>query len=205
MPSSSATNRVFTIPNVISLVRLLCVPLFLYLLWGADRPIAAGWLLAFLGATDWVDGYIARHFDQGSEIGKVLDPTADRVLLVAGAIALLVEDLPVAVDVILWIVLVREVLIAVVTVGLGIAGARRIDVVWAGKAGTLALMFALPLFLVADNTDGAWHAFWVFASWCFAIAGIALGWYAAMKYVPAARVALREGRAARGNLVEAQK
>ena len=106
-------------------------------------------LLAVLGATDWVDGYIARHFDQGSELGKILDPTADRVLLVAAAVALLVaRACRSAVDVVIWIVLVREVLIAVATIVLALAGARRIDVVWAGKAGTLALMFALPMFLV---------------------------------------------------------
>ena len=104
-----------------------------------------------LGATDWVDGYIARHFDQGSELGKILDPTADRVMLVAAAVALLVEDLPVAVDIVIWIVLLREVLVGTATIMLALAGARRIDVVWAGKAGTLAVMIALPLFLWADN------------------------------------------------------
>ena len=190
-----------TVPNLISLVRLLCVPLFLWLLWGPDRPIAAGALLAVLGASDWIDGYIARHVPgQASELGKILDPTADRVLLVAGAIALLVEDLPVAVDVVLWIVLARELVIAVASVVLGIMGARRIDVVWAGKAGTLALMFALPLFLLADNTDGAWKVWWSICAWGFAIGGLALGYYAALKYVPAAREALREGRASRGRV-----
>jgi cardiolipin synthase (CMP-forming) len=94
-------------------------------------------------------------------------------------------------------VLIREVLIAVATVALGIAGARRIDVVWAGKAGTLALMFALPLFLLADNTDGAWQVWWYICAWGFAIGGLILGYYAAVKYVPAARQALREGRAGR--------
>jgi cardiolipin synthase len=191
-------RRILTVPNLISAARLLCVPVFLWLLWGPERPIAAAALLAVLGATDWVDGYIARHVaGQASELGKVLDPTADRALLVAGAVALLVEDMPVAVHVIVWIVLVREILIAVATVGLGLAGARRIDVVWAGKAGTLALMFALPLFLVADHTDGAWQVVWAVCAWGFAIGGMALGYYAAMKYVPAARVALREGRASR--------
>jgi cardiolipin synthase (CMP-forming) len=196
--TTAPERGVLTIPNLISLARLLCVPVFLWLLLGPDRPIAAGVLFAVLGATDWVDGYIARHVaGQASELGKVLDPVADRALLVAGAIALLVVDLPAAVDVILWIVLAREVLIAVATVGLGLAGARRIDVVWAGKAGTLALMFGLPLFLVADNTDGAWHAVWTVCAWGFAIGGLVLGYYAAMKYVPAARAALREGRADR--------
>jgi cardiolipin synthase len=198
---ASERGRVFTVPNLISLARLLCVPVFLWLLWGPHRPIAAGILLAVLGATDWVDGYIARHVaGQGSELGKVLDPTADRALLVAGAIALLVEDLPVAVHVMVWIVLVREVVIAVATVVLGLAGARRIDVQWAGKAGTLALMFALPLFLLADNTHGTWKILSGIAAWGFAIGGLGLGYYAAVKYVPAAREALREGRASRTQL-----
>ena len=95
-----------------------------------------------LGATDWVDGYIARHFDQGSEIGKILDPVSDRVMLIAGAVGLLISG-----DVPLWVgilVLAREAALSVVTLILAAAGARRIDVQWVGKAGTLALMFALP-------------------------------------------------------------
>ena len=193
-----SNTRIWTIPNVISLLRLACVPLFLWLLWAQDEPVAAALLLAVLGATDWVDGYIARHFDQGSELGKILDPTADRVMLVAAAVALLVEDLPVAVDIVIWVVLIREVIVGTATIMLALAGARRIDVVWAGKAGTLAVMIALPLFLWANSIDSdAWSAFVWFAGWCFAIAGIALGYYAAAKYVPAARAALREGRANR--------
>jgi len=184
------------------LIRLLLVPVFLWLLF-KDPPalVAAATLLAVLGASDWIDGYIARHFNQGSELGKILDPTADRVLLLAGAIALLFQDLGTGVDVILWIIIIREVLIAVATVALGIAGARRIDVVWAGKAGTLALMFALPMFLAADAVP-SWDLFFNFCGWCFAIGGIALGYYAAMKYIPAAREALREGRASQAKSSE---
>jgi cardiolipin synthase (CMP-forming) len=191
-------KRIWTIPNVISIVRLACVPIFLWLLWVEDEPVAAAILLALLGATDWVDGYIARHFDQSSELGKILDPTADRVMLVAAVIALLVEDLPVAVDIVIGIVLFREIIVAAATIALAVAGARRIDVVWAGKAGTLAVMFALPLFLWANSIDASnWRAFIWFCGWCFAIAGIGLGYYAAAKYVPAARAALRQGRASR--------
>lgn len=199
-PATDAKDRrILTIPNAISLGRMLCVPLFLWLLWGPERRALAAWLLAVLGASDWVDGYIARHFDQGSELGKILDPTADRALLLAGAIALLVEDLPGSVDVMLWIVIVREIAVATVTVGLAIGGARRIDVVWAGKAGTLALMFGLPLFLLSDAVDGdsGWSALLSGSAWLFSIGGILLGYYAAAKYVPQARLALREGRAAR--------
>jgi cardiolipin synthase len=190
-------SRIWTIPNVISIARLLLVPVFLWLLWKPDPARrGAALLLAALGASDWVDGYIARHFDQGSELGKILDPLADRVLLVAAAIALLVEDLGTAINIMIWIVLVREVLIAAATLALGLAGAHRIDVVWAGKAGTLALMFALPMFLLADAAPSVRTVFDVLG-WVFAIGGMVLGYYAAARYVPAARAALREGRAAR--------
>jgi cardiolipin synthase len=193
-----STARVATVPNVISLARLVCVPLFLWLLWGPEERVAAAVLLGALGATDWVDGYVARRYDQGSDVGRVLDPTADRALLVAGAAGLLAEDLGGGVDVVLWTVLARETLIAIATVGLALAGARRIDVVWAGKAGTLALMFALPAFLLADTASvDALEAALAAAGWCFAAAGVALGYYAAVRYVPQARDALREGRAAR--------
>jgi cardiolipin synthase len=193
VPDSS--RRIFTIPNLISLVRLLCVPLFLGLVWSDDQGAAAV-LLAVLGASDWVDGWIARHFDQASELGKILDPTADRVLLLAGAGVLLTLGLPTAVNVLLLVVLAREVLIAGATVTLALAGARRIDVLWAGKAGTLALMFALPMFLLADTYESVETLFSV-VGWGFAIAGVGLGYFAALHYVPAARAALREGRAAR--------
>lgn len=186
-----------TLPNLISAVRLACVPLFLWLLWAADAELAAGLLLAGLGATDWIDGYIARHFDQGSELGKILDPTADRALLVAGAVAVLTQGSPGAVKAVVVVMLVREVLIAAATIGLALAGARRIDVVWAGKAGTLALMFSLPMFLGADATGASWHAFFIVCAWGFAIGGVAFGYYAAARYVPVARDALREGRAPR--------
>jgi cardiolipin synthase len=192
-----ARSRILTVPNVISVLRLLCVPVFLWLLWKPDPARrAAAVLLAVLGATDWVDGWIARHYDQGSELGKILDPVADRVLLVAAVIALLFEDLPLGVDVVLWIVLIREVLIAIATIVLAAAGARRIDVVWAGKAGTLAIMFALPAFLIADAAPSV-EFFFNLVGWGFAIGGIVLGYIAAAKYVPAARAALREGRSGR--------
>jgi cardiolipin synthase (CMP-forming) len=199
VPSRPPERRILTIPNLISVARLLCVPVFLWLVWAKDRPFAAAVLLAVLGATDWVDGYIARHFNQASELGKVLDPTADRVLLVAGAVALLGEPIPTTVAILVWIVVIRETVIAIATVWLGLLGARRIDVVWAGKAGTLAVMFALPSFLGAANVDGAWKVLLNVMGWGFAISGIALGYFAAATYVPAARAALREGRARPAN------
>ena len=196
MSTSARERRVVTIPNLISVARLACVPLFVWLLLARDRPMAAAVLLAILGATDWVDGWIARRFDQGSELGKILDPTADRVLLVAAAVALLADGwVPVWVGV---VVLAREVLISIAVLALGAIGARRIDVQWSGKAGTLALMFALPGFLLVDSIGhGAPRTLLLVATWAFTVGGLILGYWAAVMYVPLARRALREGRAAR--------
>ncbi len=195
--AGAGLGPIATLPNLISLVRLLCVPLFLWLLFGTDHAAIAAWLLAGLGATDWVDGYIARHWNQGSELGKILDPTADRVLLIAGAIALLFEDVPTPVHVFVAVVLIRETLIGAVTVVLALGGARRIDVLWAGKAGTLAVMFSLPSFVLSGHITGGWHFVMITMGWGFGIGGVLLGMYAAGRYVPAARAALRDGRAAR--------
>lgn len=187
-------DRIFTIPNLLSLVRLACVPLFLWLLFGPEPPhrAAAAYLLAAIGATDWVDGYIARHFNQVSTLGKVLDPTADRIMLIAAVGGILIDG-----SVPAWVAvaaLAREALVAAAALVLAAAGARRIDVTWYGKAGTFALMFAFPLFLGGATPDLGWQDLAQALAWCFAIPGLALSYYAAALYVPIARNALKEGR-----------
>jgi cardiolipin synthase len=187
--------RVLTLPNVITLVRLACLPVFLWLLFGAEDRAAAAWLLAALGATDWVDGYLARHMHQVSELGKVLDPVADRLLFVVGAGGILIDG-----SVPTWfavIVLVRETLVGGATLLLAAFGARRIDVTWFGKAGTFGLMMAFPLFL-ASHSDLSWADTAGVLAWLTGIPGLVLSLYAAVLYVPLARRALAEGRAERG-------
>ena len=195
-PDTSHDRGLWTVPNLISVLRLAGIPVFLWLLLGEDKPIEAGILFAVLGATDWVDGYIARHFDQGSEIGKILDPVSDRVMLIAGAVGLIISG-----DVPLWVgilVLAREAALSVVTLVLAAAGARRIDVQWIGKAGTLALMFAFPLFvLVAELDPSGGRDVIELITWAFTIGGLVLRYWAAARYIPLARTALREGREAR--------
>jgi cardiolipin synthase len=190
-------DRVLTIPNLLSLGRLLCVPIFLLLLFHhPSHRVAAAWLLAGLGATDWVDGYVARHFGQVSTLGKILDPTADRILLFVGVIAILVDGaVPPWVAV---LAIVREGLVSITVVVLAALGARRIDVQWVGKAGTFALMFAFPLFLASHAPDLWWHTEARVLAWCFALPGIVLSWYAAATYVPLARRALAVGRVGSG-------
>jgi cardiolipin synthase len=188
------TDRILTVPNAITFIRLLCLPVFLYLLFGRDNRAAAASLLAALGTTDFIDGYIARHFNQVSEIGKILDPVADRLLFFVGAGAILVDG-----SVPAWValvVLVREALITVATLVLAAMGARRIEVTWFGKAGTFGLMVAFPLFLASHSTLG-WRDTAEVLAWVAAGPGLVFSIYSAVLYVPIARRALAEGRSAK--------
>jgi cardiolipin synthase len=190
--TSGFARQVLTLPNLITLARLACLPLFLWLLFGKEDRAAAAALLAVLGITDWVDGYLARHLGQVSELGKILDPVADRLLFIVGAGGILIDG-----SVPTWfavIVLVRETLVGGATLVLAALGARRIEVTWFGKAGTFGLMIAFPLFL-ASHSDLSWADTAGVLAWIAGIPGLALSLYAAVLYVPIARRALREGRA----------
>ena len=187
-------DRILTAPNVITLVRLLCIPLFLWMLFGKHWQTASAILLAVLGATDWIDGLVARRYHQVSTFGKVLDPTADRLLVGTAVISVLVYG-----AVPLWFgiaTIVREILVSVMVVLLASLGAARIDVLWVGKAGTFGLMFAYPAFLLGYGNAG-WQEPIRVVAWVAGIGGLTLAWIAAGSYIPPARKALREGRAAR--------
>ena len=181
----------FTVPNAITLVRLACLPLFLYLLFGRDDRSSAAWLLAAIGATDWLDGYLARRLHQVSTFGRVLDPTADRLVFLVGAVALLIDG-----SVPAWFAiatLIREGFVAIVALGLAAAGARRIDVTYVGKCATLGLLMAYPLFL-AGESDIFFHAPGRVAAWLIGVPSLVLSYYAAAGYAPLARAALDSRR-----------
>ncbi len=199
--SPNDTSRVVTVPNVISLARLLCLPVFVYLLFGRDNRAAAASLLAILGATDWIDGYIARHYDQVSDVGKILDPVADRLLFFVGVGAILVDG-----TVPVWFagaVLIREVAVGATTVVFGLMGARRVDVTWFGKAGTFGLMFAFPMFLASESTLG-WADTARVCAWVSGIPGLTFSYVAWALYLPLGTRALREGRADRAGAAAEQ-
>jgi cardiolipin synthase len=182
-------DRILSLPNVVTSIRLILVPLWVWLLvqphhryWFADAV-----LLACLGATDWVDGQLARRLDQVTNLGKVLDPTADRVLLataVIGILAVGAVPLPIAI-----IAMAREGLVAAAAVGLAIAGVRRIDVQVVGKAGAFGLMCAFPLFLAAHSPI-SWHHSALVLAWIAAVLGLILGWASVFVYIPLVRAAL---------------
>jgi cardiolipin synthase len=185
-------SRILTVPNAITFVRLALLPVFLWLLFVEEDRATAAALLAALGVTDFLDGYIARHFDQISNLGKVLDPVADRLIFIVGGGAILIDG-----SVPTWfavLVLVRELLVSGATLVLAAMGARRIDVTWFGKAGTTGLLMAFPLFLASESDLGWWQGW----AWLTGIPGLVLSYYAAFLYIPMARRALEEARAGTG-------
>ena len=198
-PAIVRTDRILTVPNVITVVRLSLLPVFVWLLFGKDDRATAAYLLAVIGTTDFFDGYIARRFHQVSDLGKVLDPVADRLLFVVGGGCILIDG-----SIPTWFavaVLTREVLISAATVGLAAAGARRIDVTWFGKAGAFALMMSIPFFL-GSHGDLGWEDQAEDLAWVTGLPGLALYWYSLLLYVPMGLTALREGRADRAAAAE---
>jgi cardiolipin synthase len=144
-------DRVWTVPNALSVLRLLGVPLFLWLLLG---PEADGWALAVLmvsGFTDWLDGKLARWLDQGSRLGALLDPAADRLYIVAALIALALRGIVPA-----WLVAVlvgREVVLGIALLVLRRYGYPPLQVHYLGKAATLLLLYAFPGLLLAYGSN----------------------------------------------------
>jgi cardiolipin synthase (CMP-forming) len=188
-----------TWPNAITLMRLLALPVFLWLLFGTGHRAIAAWLLAALGATDWIDGYVARRWHQVSNVGKILDPTADRILVIAGLIAVAAAG-----GVPWWFALVtlsREVIVSVLTLVLAVLGATRINVLWWGKVSTFALMTTFPLFLLTSNAHHVALSTWQhdarIACWVIGACGLTLSWIVLFGYIRPALSALRTGRASR--------
>jgi cardiolipin synthase len=194
--SAAGEDRLLTVPNVFTGLRLASVPVLVYLLLGDDHRLwyQAAFLMAVLGCTDWVDGYLARHLHQVSSAGKVLDPVADRALLIFGVGSILYAGA--APRWLTVIVLAREVLVAAATVVLAALGARRIDVTWFGKAGTFGLMVAFPFFVTSHSSAG-WHHLAGQLAWVAALPGLVFSLQSLALYVPVAARALTEGRAAK--------
>ncbi|MDQ3782309.1 MAG: CDP-alcohol phosphatidyltransferase family protein [Actinomycetota bacterium] len=187
-PSSSA---IVTIPNLVSFVRLLLIPVFLWLLVGADRVAAAGWLLGVIGATDWVDGYLARRLGQVSEVGKVLDPLADRLAVAAAVIGGLVAGaLP---GWFAWAMIVRETLVAAGAIYLGAKVGRQLAVRRLGKLATLLLYAAVAWWFIGVGTPIAWLER---VAMIVAVPGLILYYIVAFQYIQDARALLAKGSAA---------
>ncbi len=186
-------SAVWTIPNIISFVRLLGVPLFLYLLLVAHADVAAIVVLALGGTTDWVDGYLARRLGQVSRLGELLDPLADRLYILATLLAFTVDG------VVSWpftvALLARE---AVLLASLGVLrryGYGPPPVHYVGKTATFILLVAFPTLLLA-TVGGATGAVAHAAGWALAWWGLVLYWVAAALYVGQAAALVRAAKRA---------
>lgn len=173
------SDRVVTVPNLISGLRLVCVPLFGYLIvTGADA--AALGVLFFAGVSDYLDGVLARRWDQVTRLGQLLDPAADRLYVAVALLGLAWRDvLPWAL--VLALVL-RDVLL---TLNVGLLRARgfsSLPVHRVGKAATFALLIALPLLLLSETVD-AWRAVVLPLAWAALLWGVGLYWWAGVGYL----------------------
>jgi cardiolipin synthase len=176
---SSVANSNWTIPNALSALRLLGVPVFFWLIVGPKNDGLALAILIVSSFTDWLDGYLARRLNQFSRLGELLDPLADRLYVVAALAALYIRDLlPIWVVVLL---ILRDLLMSMLLLHLKRLGITGVPVHFVGKAATMNLLYALPLILLGTFSGLVGQLAHVFG-WAFLIWGITMYWYAGALY-----------------------
>ncbi len=178
-PDGARTSEVWTIPNIISMVRLAGVPLFLWLVIGPEADVWALVVLMISGFTDWLDGYLARRLNQMSKLGEILDPVADRLYILAAVIGLLYRDI-----IPLWVAVLlpaRDLFLWCLVPFLRTRGYSALPVHYLGKAATAALLYSFPMLFLGDG-DGPVATLAEVFGWAFAIWGIGLYWWAGLLY-----------------------
>jgi len=182
------SDAILTLPNVVTLARLLLIPLFLWLALGPEN-IAAAWVVGFvLGSTDWIDGRLARRYNQVSKLGIALDPFFDRLAVAAAAAVIIMLDLAPIWTVV--VVLARDGLLLAMIPFLSAKGVPRPAVTWSGKAGSFGVMWAFGVWLGAAIADPPLEWVQVLGWLCF-IPGILFSYYAAYEYARMALASLR--------------
>ena len=188
MPDTEqVSTRIFTIPNVISFVRLLAIPVFLFLVW-SEQDLAGFIVLVVAVLTDFVDGLVARRLGQVSKLGQFLDPFADRLFIAAAVIALMIRDV-----IPLWLVvavMARDALLGVGAIVMSRWGVTTLPVKWLGKWATFALLFSLPLFLLGAIVEPIGQVTNPLA-WAVALSGTVLYWWVGFWYLADAVVIAR--------------
>jgi cardiolipin synthase len=192
--TAQAPRRVWTVPNLVSFLRLAGVPLFLYLFLGAHAEVLALVVLAVGGTSDWVDGYLARRLRQVSRLGELLDPLADRLYILATLLAFSIRGVTP------WLftgaLLARDAVLLVCLLVLRRYGYEPLPVHYLGKTATFILLFAFPVLLLAHASSGATTVA-LPTGWALALWGLALYWAACVLYLIQAtslvRAARREG------------
>lgn len=176
-------SRWFTVPNVVSSARILLVGVFWWL-WWADRADGAAWLLAVMAATDWLDGWLARRLDQKTEIGAVLDPVGDGLMMVSAVLGGMIKSWvpPVAGA----LVLARTVLVAGWSGWVTVRTGTTIAVRWTGKVAMTLLFIAIPAFYWSVGAAGVLRTGFGAVAWATIAVGLVFHWWSGIDY-------LREG------------
>lgn len=172
------TDRIWTVPNAVSFVRLAAIPYFWFVLIGQDRIGLAAALIFLIGGTDWVDGWLARTLGQESEFGAFLDPLADRLMIASAIIGgLLAGVLPAVIGIPL---IAREAVVALGAAFLAVRGGGRLEVRYLGKLATFLLYGAIPSFYLS----AAGIVDWLFtpAAWTAGTIGLFLYWWVGLRY-----------------------
>ena len=189
-PNLSLTQQFFTVPNLLSALRLALVPVFLVLLL-EEQNLWAIIVLAISSVTDYLDGYFARKFNQVTRLGQLLDPAADRLYIFSTLVALSITGVIPA-----WLAAViigRDFVLLIAYTVLATHGYGPLPVHYLGKAGTFALLYAFPLLLIADLWVAA--AFIVLPlAWAFALWGMGLYWWAGIVYLRQVREVVKTSR-----------
>lgn len=179
-------DTVFTIPNLLTVVRFMGVPLFIWLVLARQEYAAGVIVLVIMAGTDWIDGYVARRFDQASKLGRVLDPIADRLAMTAVAITLVIAG------VVHWLYLAALVIPDAVLLVLSLSlfhGHPDLPVSVVGKVRTGLLLLGMPL-LVLSRLDTPVSGPAYVAAWVVLGLGLVGHWVAAYNYF---RAMLRKG------------
>lgn len=174
------TEAVLTVPNGLSALRLIGVPVFVWLLLDGRYDVAAVIVLAVGGLTDWLDGFLARAWHQRSKLGQLLDPIADRLYILATVVGLAVRSI-----IPWWLVallVARDLVLVALVPVLRTRGFSSLPVHFLGKAATFALLYAFPLVLLGHG-DADWQMVARILGWAFAIWGTGLYWWAGLLYV----------------------
>ncbi len=188
--SDPALDRVWTIPNVISFVRILGVGWFLWLLLVDDAVTAAAIVLLVIGSTDWIDGFLARRLHQESELGRKLDPVADRLAIIAAVVGGAVATVDGEALLPLWLVvglLAREAVMAVTVWVLLRRTGETIHVRWLGKAATFLIYGAIPSLYLGAALGGGWGATFRWLGLVAGAVGLVLYVWVAVGYVAEVR------------------
>ena len=186
----AVSDRVLTVPNILSLLRLVLVPVFAWAILNGRDGLAFA-VLAVSGITDYLDGYLARRWGQVSRVGQLLDPFADRLYILSTLLGLGWRGI-----VPWWVIAVivaRDVLLALTIPVLGRYGYGPLPVHFLGKAATFCLLYAFPLLLLG-NYDGIAGDLARPIGWAFAWWGIGLYWWAGLLYLRQFRQVIADAR-----------